>query len=269
MTGSGYVYCILIGVCNLLIFRECWALGVREAVVQNIKNPRIRLGASAGLAITLIGGVAHRTAGFTVDVGNPWAWVIAMGFPLLAAYPFRTKLDPGWVALQKGKAAWQRLPITVDPGTIDPGNAQYRSHPSVAAAKKLIQAAIDQAPRSNTDPIVARANAAIARQELGLLCRAINDLDEARRHLEASLAELDRLTPGDSRHPRVLESRRDALFRLGELAHVTGDHRSAKRRYTESLEIDALLGHDDSLGENITKDLLRRLPPVGADLADT
>ena len=144
-------------------------------------------------------------------------------------------------------------------GSIDPNAANAAAHPKVTSAAALIRAAIDGAPGSNTDPIRATANAAIAWQELGLLHRAINEFDDARRCFEKSLTLLDRVSQSDSRHSRILHAKRETFFRLAELDHVLGNHANARRGYEKSLQIDDLLGHDDPVGEHTTRELLGRL----------
>lgn len=92
-----------------------------------------------------------------------------------------------------------------------------------------------------------------------MLHRATNDFDEARRCLDESLSILDGVGQSNSRNPRILHARRETLFRLAELEHVLGNHANARLGYEESLQIDDLLGHDDPVGENTTRELLGRL----------
>jgi len=206
MTTWGYIYCALLGVCNFLILRVVLTLGLKQSLVENIRNPAIRVGAFAGIVITLGGGIAHRTAGFDPDVRDPWAWVLVFGVPLVAAFLSRPSLDPGWSSLQRGKALWQSV-VRPPLGSIDPNAAKFATHPKVTSAEVLIRAAVEAAPQSNTDPIRATANAAIAWQELGLLHRATNSLDDARRCFDKSLNVLDEVNRSDSRDPRILHAR--------------------------------------------------------------
>jgi hypothetical protein len=104
MTTWGYIYCALLGACNFLILRVVLTLGLKQSLIENVRNPAIRLGAFAGIAITVAGGIAHRTAGFDPDVSDPWAWVLVFGAPLVLAFLSRPSLDPGWSNLQRGKA---------------------------------------------------------------------------------------------------------------------------------------------------------------------
>ena len=256
-----YVYCAVLGLCNYLILRELCTFGIIESLRQNIGNPRIRLGTAIGIIATLVGGIAHRYAGFNPDSSDPWAWAIALGLPLVLAFATRSQIDPGWRALQEGKNTWQRLPFVLPVGRIEQSDSQYRNHPSFQKARDLIRSAIDRAPESNLDPVSAAANSAIALQELGLLHRAVNDLEKAGEYFGMSLAKLSELAPESRAHPRVLHARRDILFRLGELNHVQGSHESARRFYLDSLEIDRKLGHDDPVGESTTEELLSKLSP--------
>jgi tetratricopeptide (TPR) repeat protein len=258
MSTVGYIYCVLLGACNFLIFRVIFTLGLKQALIENIQNASIRVGAFAGIVITFVGGVAHRTVGFDPDVSDPWAWVLVFGVPLILAFLSRQSLDPGWSNLQRGKALWQSL-IPLPMGSIDPDGAQYSNHPKVESAIALINEAIEGARSSNIDPTKATANAAIAWQELGLLYRGINDFDEARRCFDKSLNVLNAVSQIESDNPRILQARRETLFRLAELEHVLGNHDKARLGYEESLQIDNVLGHDDPIGESTTRDLLSRL----------
>jgi tetratricopeptide (TPR) repeat protein len=254
MTTPGYIYCGLLAVCNFLIFRTVFTFGVKQTLLQGFRSPAIRLAVFGGAVVTLVGSIAHRTSGFNPDVRNPWAWVIVFGVPLVLGFLSRAALDPGWTSLQRGKALWQDL-IPVEVGTVVAEASRYRDHPKVHTARDLIHAAIDHAPASNVQSSAAIANAAIAWQELGLLHRCINDFVEARRCFERSLT----LSRDAHDHPKILAAKRDTLFRLAELDHVTGRREQARRGYEQSLEIDAQLGHDDPIGEATTRDLLSRL----------
>lgn len=253
MTTSGYVYCILLGMCNFLILRVLITFGVKHALIQGFRNPEIRLGVFGGAVITLIGGIAHRTSGFNPDVRDLWAWVIVFGIPVVLGFASRAALDPGWTSLQRGKALWQGV-IPVPVGTVNPAATSFRSHPKIVEARDLIQAAIARAPDSNFKSVAAKANAAIAWCELGLLHRATNDFEEARRCYDKSLTLCS-----TNISQQVLVAKRETLFRRAEVDHVTGFRDSARARYEESLELDAQLGHDDPMGEAVTQDLLNRL----------
>jgi tetratricopeptide (TPR) repeat protein len=258
MSLFGYIYCALLGVCNFLILRVVFTLGLKQSLIENFRNPAIRLGAFAGIVITFVGGVAHRIVDFNPDINNPWSWVLVFGIPLVLAFLSKQSLDPGWSSLQRGKALWQSL-IPLPLGSIDPGGGKFSNHPKVTSAIALIQTAIDRAPSSNADPVNAAANAAIAWQELGLLYRGINNFDEARRCFDKSLNVLNAVSQSKAGDSRILQARRETLFRMAELEHVLGNHEKARLGYEESLQIDDLLGHDDPIGESTTKELLSRL----------
>ena len=255
MTAWGYVYCSVLGLCNFLILRSCFTLGLKYTLIHGLGIPAIRFAVFCGAVVTLAGGIAHRAGGFNPDVRDPWAWVVVFGVPIVFAFISRGALDPGWRNLQQGKALWQGV-IPVPVGAIDPNASSYKDHPNVVAARELIRKAVLHAPDTNTDAARAAANAAIAWQELGLLHRAINDFTEARSCFEKSLATVNE---AHSAHPSILSAKRETLFRLAELDQVLGRPEEAKRGYQQSLEIDELLGHDDPVGESTTQALLSKL----------
>jgi tetratricopeptide (TPR) repeat protein len=259
MKMSDILYCSLLGLCNYVILKEVLTNGLLRILSQGFANPRVRRAVFLGLLITVAGGIAHRTADFNPDIKSAFNWCLVFVLPFALALIFRGKLDRGWSNLEKGKALWQSLPIKLPMGEIDPAAIQFRNHPKVLSAATLIRGAIDHAPSSNRDAIRAEANAAIAWQELGLLYRAINEFDEASNCFERSLHIIDSVPGSESNNTRILYARRDTLFRLAELNHVRGNHEKALDGYRASLAVDDLLGHDDPVGENTTRELVRKL----------
>ena len=259
MNTLSYIYCGLIGICNFIIFREIFTYRRITSKMMTI----VFLGA----VITLIGTIMQRWEILILDVHNSWLWIIGAGIPIVLALLSRNSgANTGSEILNRGKACWQRL-ISPPCGKIDTKSSTFQTHPKIIEAKELIRKSIDLAQDSNSNKILADANAAVAWQELGLLHRAINDFEEARCCFEKSLEKCggDPLTYQNLGHPivqgypRVLGARRETLFRLAELEHVMGNTEQALIRYDQTLEIDEALGHDDPIGETTTKNLRNQL----------
>jgi tetratricopeptide (TPR) repeat protein len=171
-------------------------------------------------------------------------------------------IDVGWSSLQRSKTLWQGLPDLTPYlwyGKINPRAATFQSYPQIQTAKRLIQKAIEYAPTSNYEPPQARVNEAIAFQELGLLHRALNEFQDASNAYQKSLEILKSLGGMSSNNTEVLAAYRETIFRLAELDHTLGNYEGAKAGYRESLQVDAVLGHNDPSGELYARKLLKQL----------
>ena len=255
------LYFSLLGICNFIIFRECFSLGIGEAIRQNFGNAKIRGAALVGIIVTAAGGLAHSKAGFNPDWASTQSWMPAIGLPVFLALILKAASDPGSRKLYQGKSSWRSLSLGFTNGEINSDASVFQDHPKMLAAKNLIQEAITYASQvqSGLEPIEARINEAIAYHELGLMYRVVNNLQEAKSAYEASLAILDKLQTSSSDNKRYLSARRDTIFRLGELNLVMGDIVQAKDRCEQSRQLDALLGHNDPMGEIATQQLLDKI----------
>ncbi|MDZ7337875.1 MAG: hypothetical protein ONB30_04990 [candidate division KSB1 bacterium] len=83
MNWSDVAYCSMLGLCNFFIVRETAWLGLKEAFLQNIRNPAIRGAAFVGLLVTVAGGIAHRVAGFNPDMTSVLNWALVFGVPIV------------------------------------------------------------------------------------------------------------------------------------------------------------------------------------------
>lgn len=261
MTYSDILYCSLLGICNFIILRELRLFGIRQVLMQGFNNPRIRIAVFLGMLFTILGGIAHRTLDFNPDMRSPLNWSLVFIIPLLLALLHKSKLDPGWKALEEGKALWKSMypNLRYQDGVIYQETSQYTNHPHVNRSKELISQAIKSAPESNVESLHAAANKAIAYQELGLLHRVVNEFKEAEGNYLESIAILDSVGGTTSRNRSVLSAYRDTLFRLGELCHVQNEYQKAREYYEKSLKLDEQLGHDDPRGEQATRELLNRI----------
>ena len=191
-------------------------------------------------------------------------------------------LDPGFVKIEESKRLWQNIPDLTPYrwyGNINTNASRYRTDPRILEAKEKLHAAIDKyADTSNVNEVIAVVNKALAIRELGLLYRATNEFEKARKAYKKSLEMLNVLRERISsieqkdldehterqeldEHTKwqILDKYRETVFRLAELNHVQGNYLSAKTGYEETLQIDELLGHDDRAGEEWTKRLLQEV----------
>jgi hypothetical protein len=165
----------------------------------------------------------------------------------------------GMKSLNRGKALWQSCDIEYEHGVLSTDAASMQNETRIKEARHLIREAIELASESNDCRIQAQVNLAIALQEHGLLERVVNDLDQARSAYDRSRDILQRLLDDHPLNRDVLAAYRETTFRLGELAHATGDGDIAAKWYRKSLSLDEVLGHDDGQGELKTREALERL----------
>jgi tetratricopeptide (TPR) repeat protein len=246
------LYCILLGICNLIILVRIIILGRSNALVQDILTGTIKRATFFGLLLTIIGVIAYHTIEFRPDIKNPLIWIIVFGIPFLLAIIVRMSVPRGWKNLQSGKKIWQKLPLEYNRyGVINENAYNFQSNQNIQLAENLIKRAIDESPT--------KTDRAIAYQELGLLYRAINKFDQARNEYEKSLNLLNELGGSSSKDRKILSTCRDVLFRIAELDHALGNYKNAKNNYSVVLQLDKLLKHDDPIGENTTRILLNQI----------
>jgi len=117
--------------------------------------------------------------------------------------------------------------------------------------------------RTEEDRRRAGMNIVVSHIQLALLLRHRYLPDLARNHGQTALRMIEELEdqyPGDG---EVIGAKSDALFRLGEIAHLQGNHSEAKRLYQMSLRIDQSLS--DSVGIAAIQKRLAQLPQGGYD----
>jgi tetratricopeptide (TPR) repeat protein len=204
----------------------------------------------AGLAIltfpSILGGVFGGLAGAEL------AWRMFLG---------QTSTDCGWADLERSKELWQLNPDLAPAewyGCVNPRAASFRDSSAVSKAKASLQNALDHAPASNRDVRQANINEAVAVRELGLLHRAVNEFEQARKAYNSSLKILRELGGIRSESSATLSAYRETVFRIAELAHALQDYDQAVQNYQESLRVDEVLHHDDPAGEEFTRNLLER-----------
>jgi len=129
MRFNDIIYCSLLGICNFIILRELRLRGIRQVLMQGFSNIPIRIAVFLGLFFTIIGGIAHRTLDFNPDMRSPLNWSLVFIVPLFLAFLHRSRLDPGWKALEKGNSLWKSMYPNLKylDGVIYEGTSQYGS----------------------------------------------------------------------------------------------------------------------------------------------
>jgi hypothetical protein len=76
----------LIGLCNFVVVRRLRAIGIQNAMLGGFSDSLLRGAVIFGILVTLVGGIAHRTADFNPNFGSSVNWVLAICLPLFIAF---------------------------------------------------------------------------------------------------------------------------------------------------------------------------------------